>query len=533
MLLLVALALSERASGFTVDEGSYAIQSEALADGSWDIEWPFRSEDPDGAHFPYHGGRLTDDAEHAYVSHPAWPAALSVVRGVGSEEVGLRLLPLASVLVAAAAAWGLARRLFGDVAAPWALWIVACSPLLPNGLMLWAHAPAAALAGLVALGGLAAWERPRAWGWWPVYAAGLAGLVLLRSEGLLAAAAVVGALALTALVRRDGRAAALAVAGSASTALAFGAEAVWTRAIVDGGSRGLASRASGDPWLSGRVEGAVTVLLDGASSAGPALLSLLAAVLVLAAVVVRRTGGPPAQLLLACAAAATALRYVVAPEEPVAGLVVAWPVALLALLLDRLDGRLRVVLLAAALFTGAVLVTQYADGGGLQWGGRYLAPLLVPLGALAAGGLVARLPSRDERAAVVALLAATALLGLLVTDEVRQGNARAVERVEALGHPAGLVAGEHLARLDWRGWPERCWVAEGDDLEAALGLLERSGALPAAYLGFAPGPLRAAGAEVTTASPGIGEVRRPGTEGLGGCPVSDGANMRSQVVTGR
>src|SRR5690242_530477 len=101
VVLGVGLALTERDTGFTVDEGSYAIQAQAIDDGGWQVHWPLRGLDADGTHFPYHSGDVTQRGEYAYVAHPAWPWLLSLVRPLGTPEVGLRLLSLAAVVVAA------------------------------------------------------------------------------------------------------------------------------------------------------------------------------------------------------------------------------------------------------------------------------------------------------------------------------------------------------------------------------------------------------------------------------------------------
>ncbi|WP_390506333.1 hypothetical protein, partial [Staphylococcus pseudintermedius] len=39
------------------------------------------------------------------------------------------------------------------------------------------------------------------------------------------------------------------------------------------------------------------------------------------------------------------------------------------------------------LFAGAIVATQYADGGAVQWGGRFFAPITVPLAILVVVGL--------------------------------------------------------------------------------------------------------------------------------------------------
>ena len=523
LLLAAVLAWSERDSGFTVDEGSYAIQAEALDRGSWDLGWPFRAADPDGDHFPYHGGRVTDEAEHAYVSHPAWPAALSLVRGAGPEGVALRLLPAAAVVVAAFAAWALAGRLAGPAAAPWAFWVVATSPLLPNGQMLWAHAPATALAGVAVLAAVVlTGDRPAAWAWLALPAA-VAGLVLVRSEGLLFAAALAAVVGLVGLAQRAARTVAVGVVAAGAAGAALLGERAWIDGIVGDGGRVLSSRAGSGGWLHGRLEGAGTALVDGASTAGPALCSVAAAALVAAAAVGHRQGRSRTVPLLAGAAVLTVVRLVVAPDDPVAGLLVAWPVVGLAALHPRLDGRSTTILAGAGLFALAVLATQYDDGGGLQWGGRYLAPLLVPVAAVVGAAVGARL-ARPERLAVGAVLAATALLAVVTTDEVRSLNAGAMDDVAALGEPVLLVRGDHLARLDWQGWPERCWLADDGDLAGAIDVLARAGVARAAYVGFPQEVLDGAGVEARPAGPGavIGvlEVPEPaagGEHAFAGC----------------
>jgi hypothetical protein len=499
--LALALAVAEREVPFTVDEGSYAIQAEAVADGGWAIHWPFRTEDPEATHFPYHGGRVTDTAEFAYVSHPGWPAALSVARDVGPEGVGLRLLPLASVVAGAAVAWALARRIAGPGAAPWAFWVVAASPLLANGFIVWAHAPATAVAGVAVLATVQLGDGRRGPLPWLALVVAVAAGVLLRSELLLFAGALTAVLVAIGLrARRPALlgAGALAAATAGATLLA---ERAWIRDIAGRAGQDLGSRADGDGGLlSGRIGGAGTVLVEAASdSAGAAVCGLLAVALVAVAAVARRRGalwtGPPAVALLGGAAALTVLRAVVGPDDPVSGLLVAWPVvALLGLVGRAEDRRLLVLLGGSALFALAILATQYDDGGGLQWGGRYLAPLLVPLGVTVAVVVATRLAAR-ERVAVAALLGATAVLSLVVPDQVRRRNADGIEAVDATGAEVVLVEGDKLARLDWAAWPERCWLADGDDLAGALDVARAAGVDRLGSLLVPIDELRALGAE--------------------------------------
>jgi hypothetical protein len=295
-------------------------------------------------------------------------------------------------------------------------------------------------------------------------------------------------------------------------------ERAWIRDIAGGGGQDLGSRAGGDGGgLSGRLGGAGTVLVEAASdSAGAALCSVLALGLVAAAALARRPGprwsGPPPVALLGGAAVLTVLRIAVGPDDPVSGLLVAWPVVALLLLVARADdGRLLGLLGGSGVFALAVLATQYDDGGGLQWGGRYLAPVLVPLGAVVAVLVATRL-DRPERLAVAALLGATAVLTLVVPDGVRRDNADGIEVVDATGADVVLVAGDQLARLDWARWPERCWLSAGDDLAGALEALRAAGIDRLGSLLVPVRDLRALGAEVDPTSRAAAVVRLGPTE---------------------
>jgi hypothetical protein len=318
---------------------------------------------------------------------------------------------------------------------------------------------------------------------------------------VVAALAVGGVIGLAGLVRRDRRLIGAGLLAGAATAAAMALDWAWRAAITGADTSTLSARAGSGGWVAGRLEGATVALLEVADDPAGALCGILALALIGGALLLSRREGPRVRpaVLVALAAGLVAVQLVVANAAPVPGLLPAWPVALFAvgaLAVGPGRGLARWIALGAGAFALAVLLTQYDDGGGLQWGGRYLAPLVVPIGTLAAMGVVRVLPAVADRRAVSVLLAATGVLGLVVTDEVRQVNDRAVDAVERTGEPVVLVAGDQLARLDWRGWPGRCWVADGDDLVGALDLLRRAGVEHAAYLGIRPERLRAEGVEV-------------------------------------
>lgn len=536
-LLLVALALIERRTGFTVDEGSYAIQSEVVGGGSWTTPWPFAAADPDGRHLPF--GEVLDDGE--LVPHGrqlGWTTALSLTRGIGPEAVGLRLLPLAGTVAAASLAFVLADRLGWRRAAPWAFWVVGGSPLLANGLVLWAHTVQAACAAVIALGVLHLIDRtghPVRWAAALVGAVGVS--VLIRREAVLFGLALAAVLGLVGLLRRSTPLVASAVAAGVAGVGGVLLDSALRSSIV--GSRlgdGLrSSDRAGGSWLGERVEAAGRALLEGADGTAGARTAAAAAIVLVFVVVIReRRGGasdPPSRasgVLLLLAAGCLLLRWLLAPDEAAAGVLAVWPVVLLGIL--RIDASLsagaRAVLAGCGVFAVAVLLTQDDSGGGLQWGGRYLSSAFVPVAVFAAAAVADRAgPQRLFAVGTGALLVVSGLQGLVVTDQVRRGNQELVEALDELDAPVVLTAGPYLARLDWAAWPERCWLAEADDLTGAVEVLRSAGVGRVAYVGFEAEELRRVGLDPSPHRARLGTFEV--VPGGGGCPTS---NVRSQVV---
>lgn len=479
-VVLVALfPLMSPNSAFTSDEGAYALQVKALEQGSWDYQYRAESLDPDGRYFPIILGDRGPSGFHPYAKHPAYPLLMRAATSLVGQTVGLHLLALLGVLGTAVAAWLLASELDPRLSRP-AFWLAASGPVLVNGYLIWAHAPSAAVAGLALVGAVGI-LRKGVVSWAGVgTAAALAVGVLLRSEGVLFAAALALGLA-SILILRDRRPlAALAAAGGVigPALVTTELERRWVSSIV-GQSYRITARQGTVPssFLEGRRDGAWHELLQGHFIDASAGVPVLVALLVVAGMgwlALRRWEPRSTRILVAGAVAAIALlvlRFAAHPSDPVTGLLPAWPLAVLGLLLMRWKGARPAVLMVAAtsvLFTGAVLATQYPEGGGVEWGGRFLSPCLVGLAVLAAAGLsraVDAAPSVDRPKVVVALVmvgVATAAFSLGTAGTLR---ARQDGVIAALArHPSPVTVTTHpaLPRLAWRADDRLTWMLTDD-----------------------------------------------------------------------
>lgn len=497
LLLAVVLPFMSPQSAFTSDEGAYALQQRALAEGSWAYDYPAGELDPDGRYFPLNQADRGTDAFYPYVKHPAYPLLLRGSTSLLGEALGLHLPALLGVLGAAVAAWLLAAQLDPRLRRP-AFWLAASGPVLVNGYLLWAHSLSAALAGFALVGAvrLARADPGEGVRGFLLSIAGVAGClvagVLLRSEGLLFAGAVAAAVAVTRFRSAGARQAALVFALLAGpAALAELAERAWARAIVGTQVGGLGVRGGTSSFLSGRIEGGWHDLFQGhlvRSSAGLPVVLAMGIIAGLGFVALRRwSANSRRDLSLALVAGAVlyVLRLRWYPMDPVTGLFAAWPVALLGLLLFRWRGSGaigRVLALTVGLFTMAVVATQYAGGGGAEWGGRFFSPLTVPLAVLAVAGLdralaAAPRPQRRQLTGMIAAVAAlTAVVGLASVGRVRLVQDRMVEAAARNAAPVTVTTFPGLARVAWRTAESVKWMhAEEEDLTTLLESLHRQG----------------------------------------------------------
>ena len=491
VLVLALFPLMRPTSAFTSDEGAYALQVAALDNGSWEYDYRAAPLDPEGRAFPIVLGDAGPSGRYTYIKHPGYPLLLHASSRLVGRTLGLHLVNLLGVVGAAVAAWLLAGELDARLRRP-AFWLAAGGPVLVNGFLIWAHAPSAALAGL-ALAAAARIARRGVTPWAAVaMTAALAGGVLLRSEGLLLAGALAVALAAVRFLqtRRFTTAAAVAALAGGPALLVAVAERWWISSIVGDSYAGVAGQGStsSSSFLDARLTGAWHILFKGwfiDAGAGPPVLAVLVVVAAGGFVALRRPGRG-LTVVVGVAVALLAVRFAAHPHDPVTGLLTAWPLAVLGLLLFRWRGAGPVAGLlggTTALFVLATLATQYPEGGGLEWGGRYLSPALVPLAVLAAAGLaraVAGVAGAPGRRRAVALLAAlgvsTAAFSVATAGALRAREDRIIAAVERHPSPVMVTTRPALPRLTWRAGDRLTWMLTDDaGLPALLQSLRRQG----------------------------------------------------------
>ena len=484
-VLLVGLAASRPGVAYTSDEGAGILQARLLADtGGWRYEYPLADIDPDDVARPFPRGDKGERGVAPYAKHPTYPLVLVAADGVGGT-VGMLLTSVAGTLAAAVLAALLARRLGPGLDVP-TLWLVGVgSPLLFDAYLVLAHTLGAAAAAGAALAVVRALERPSAVGRWLAAAAGLVLVgALLRTEAVFVGPALAVALAL--LARRGRLRWPAALGGGAALVAAAGAavvaDRVAERAIVGAPlPTGVADEPVG--LVQGRVQAFVATVLDGGyldHGPGQAAVWLAAGSLVAAAVLLRRRP-PPATAVVGLAwvaVAACAVRLVARPDL-VPGLVPAFPLLVAGLVLlrwrDLADDVVALLVVAGGLVVVAVWATEYARGGGIEWGGRYFAvalPLLAPLAVLGLSrGVAAVAPARDRRALVGALVAVPVLLGLVAvrahhtTHERTEDLLAAVEAAAAgtdpgagLDRPVVVATARLLPQIAYPDFDEYLWV---------------------------------------------------------------------------
>ena len=505
--LLVPVSLAALpTTTFTPDEGVYGTQMVALDEGDWAYHPPSASIDPDGEFFPIPQAPGEGGAREVYVRHPAYPVVLQAVEAAFGRGWVLLVPGLLGVLAAALAAWSLADAL-GVERGRLAFWLVVASPVAFNGFVLWGHAIGAALSGWAFVVLARAVRRPSVGAWVGVGVLGAAGL-LIRSEGLVVAGAIVTVTAVLGVVHRR----IALVAGAAGVGLlcagAVLAERGWIVSIVGAAGNLAEPRAGGNlgdvGFVEGRFEGLRRAIFGGSLyKPGAALVAQLAAVLLLVGAYDWHRGGGRRRglALLALGSGLLVVRVVAEPIDPITGLGIAWPVCWLGA--AQLVGWVRtgtierlLVTCVTGLVVAGILATQYADGGALQWGGRFFQPVVVPL-AVAAGAMVAARP-RLGGPATAALAVLPAVLGVVSLVATRAQHERLYDAIRA--NDAGLVIS--LPRVVpvamWRE-PDRMWLRVGiEELDEALAVARAAGREEVTVVWVTGVPFTVEGWEVTS-----------------------------------
>ena len=481
LALLAILPFMRVNTGWSVDEGLYVYQVRALQQGQWDLEYWASSIDPDGRWFPLNRNEARGDSYYPFIKSPAYPALMFGATRLFGEAIGLHLLPFAGALLAAVAAWLLAS-LADRRAAPYAFWLAALGPVIVNAYAVWAHALSAAVAGLTVYVAVRAFRDGITAGRVFCLTLGVTTGVLLRSEGLLLAAALAAVLGTVGAIRFVGRnpralpavmlAGLIAVAGLGANRL----EGRWVSSFAGHATAKSDYVSGGDtPYLAGKIEGATHVLADVNYFEGrgqpltpvKALLTVTATLLAGVALARRsRRAGLVAMAALGVVVILLGLRFL-GPPDTAPGIIAAWPVAIVGLLLFKWRAATlaeRLLIGVVALEVLATLATQYPEGGAIEWGARYLSPLYPLIAGLAALSLYRTVREtasdprwRVVRPALVLLAVLAAGAGLYGQVGVRKHLDRPLDRIEAASGPV-ITSDEWFAQVGYRTYPDHDWL---------------------------------------------------------------------------
>jgi hypothetical protein len=475
-------------SSLMSDEGLVVIQARHLArTGDWALPATAPDVDPAGRWFPLSADRL-GDGWASYAKHPAYPWLLSKIDRLGGYSTFIML----SVLAALGAAVGgaLLARSIDPAADKTVLWTLGIgSPLLFDAYLVIAHTLAAAGAAGIALITISASRRKRL-GWQRAAAcvALCAAVTLLRSEAIVFGIAIAVAVGAAGALWRSRSLVAVAAAAIAGVVSGRLAEATWLAAISRDSGGGVLNTYVPDvarDFIRDRVAGAATILVRpsagvGAAEVGLSTISSVALFIIGVHVLRRSTDRSMVRALIAIAAVATVVRLAVAPRL-VPGILVAVPWLALAVPLGiRVRSRPRdeqLLWLSVALFVSGVIASQYAAGGAVEWGGRYLAltlPVLAPLViVLLRNELVGMASPRLRTEIAVGVVVITALMSAtsIVALRSRHADSERLDAAVAAGPPHAIVVATEpwMAPQLWPTFRLRAWLLASPAELAELG----------------------------------------------------------------
>jgi hypothetical protein len=481
-LLTVALSWVGVEGVVTSDEGAYGLQARMLDQGRWSIPYSFTDLDPSGSWYPYINGDIGSNGFFPYLKHPLYPALLSFGFSTAGT-VGMYCVTASGAVLSAYSASLLARGA-GPSAQRLAFWLCGLSPLFINGQILWAHAPATAAVGI----GLAllrrAWDSASDTARIRSFLAGGAAFgvaVLLRSEALLALFAAAGAWMVVA-GRPRSRGFRSVLSFTCVPVAAFLGQR-WVVSMIAGEPLSVAiDRSQGVSFVAGRLEGAWRSIgapadMPGARGAVIVACSITAVALAFRAGRLFRDSVKvhEALLLVLVATILVSASGVASGWELVPGLLPAWPFAAFgigAMGWRSVVGFERVLLWFVILYVAMVAVTQYSDGGGTQWGGRFFALAIPALCALFGAAIMrsrGALISAGMGAAVAALVLVPALLAVVATHETRSRHGEVIREVAVLGEGIVVTDQPFFPRSAWYE-PGITWLLVDDN---ALEVAER------------------------------------------------------------
>ena len=474
VLIVVTIVIGGWRGVTSSDEGAYLVQAKQLDDGGWAVAYPYQAQDPGYHNGPFFNGEVTDRGVYLFGARPAYPAVVAGAYRVGGLAL-VRVLAVLGSLLGALAAWALARRL-----APGrellAFWVAGLGPLLAAGTMIWAHGLSAAAAGGAVLAALRARDRPTA-GALVVLGACTAIGALLRTEGTIIAGAIAVASVLVLPGARRGLVAAAALGGGLA---GYGAQRLLWRAVESGTVITVETTKHADRIH--RLGSAIwrDLLSGGFLDRGAEVIGFVAAVCIVLGIVLRSRGRSTGDMAFVLAAALGVMRVVIAPGDVATGLLAGWPIILLVIFGIRwaaADEPVRFLGVTAAVFALVVIATDYEDGGGFQWAGRYFGPLIVPVAALAAVALpelaprvAARWSARARTGAVAALIGLPALLAITSTVQVRRDNLDLVDTVARVDARVVVSTIPSLPRLAWDTYPDVQYLLARTDADVTVAL---------------------------------------------------------------
>ena len=398
LAVLMVVNFAAGPAGFwSADEAVSHQQVELLAEGSWTLAPPEPDIDPTGQWHSLSPISLGEGVAAPYVKHPLFPALVRT-GDVVAGRIGRHLIPaIGSVLAAFLIAVGADRRRPGS--ARLSFWIAAFgTPLLFHGTTLWAHSLGIAAAAAASLLTQPLFDSDRFRGRGPATNGNrsalshllaitgfgvVAGLgVLLRSEAAIFFVLLGCCLGLFGLLGRRFLMVLVGVVAIAATLGAFLLDGV-LRAAILGPAGDVALAVPPEPLFDLSVRGALTWtwLVGSRPDLG---LGRIVGMILLAVAAMSARGGSRLNLSPALGLIGGALYLPALLTGSTMAVFPAAPALLVGLLLlDRLDGFTKMVLTLSALHFTAVVATSYANGGGGDWGGRYLALLLAPLAIVA------------------------------------------------------------------------------------------------------------------------------------------------------